>query len=75
MSGELDLSLSQMNGAWRTMCIGSAAFATQSEDGLEFVFSGLPIPFFNIAVLTDRGIRLIGWEGPPPGTLRVLISG
>jgi hypothetical protein len=56
MPDHVDLSLSPISGAWQVMSAGSPALATQSGNGIEFVFSGLPILFFNIAVLTDRDL-------------------
>jgi ribosomal protein S18 acetylase RimI-like enzyme len=56
MAGDVDLSLSQFVNAWKVMCEPSAAYRGQSRDGLEFVFSGLPIAFFNAAFATGRDL-------------------
>ena len=48
------LSVRQFTSAWRLMCSGGAQQAAASEDGLEYIFSGLPIAFFNVVVLTGR---------------------
>ena len=38
------------------MCKGAPGYTVQSGDGLECIFSGIPIPFFNVGLLTARGI-------------------
>lgn len=53
---DLDLSVRQFSGAWRVMCNPAPGRIIEAHDGIEFVFSGIPIPFFNIALLTARGI-------------------
>ena len=55
-AGDVDLSLSQFVNAWKVMCEPSAAYRGESRDGLECVFSGLPIAFFNAAFATDRDL-------------------
>lgn len=50
------LSLRQFSEAWRVMCSGSAQFTREATDGVEFTFSGVPVGFFNIALLTDDDI-------------------
>lgn len=60
MNDPLDSSLRQLLGAWEVLCAPFSGFTRESEPGLEFVFSGLSIPFFNIAVLTGRGISREG---------------
>jgi GNAT superfamily N-acetyltransferase len=49
----VDLSLRQMLGAWRIMCSSSPGMTAASEGGVDFVFSGIPIPFFNVALATE----------------------
>lgn len=53
---DLELSLQQFSGAWRLFCEGAPDGVMGSGDGIEYVFSGLPIPFFNVALLNGRGI-------------------
>jgi GNAT superfamily N-acetyltransferase len=53
---DVDLSIQQFSQAWRLMCAGARGNSLASGDGVEYVFSGCPIPFFNIALLTARGI-------------------
>lgn len=54
MSSNVDLSLQQFIDAWRLMCTGDARHVTASDKDLEYIFSGLPIAFFNVAVLTGH---------------------
>lgn len=54
MNDPVDLSLRQFQGAWELMCSPCPAFLRESGGGLEFIFSGLPIAFFNIVLVADR---------------------
>jgi ribosomal protein S18 acetylase RimI-like enzyme len=51
-----DLTTTQLSGAWRTMCEASPGYQARSENGVEYVFSGLPIAFFNVALFTARRV-------------------
>ena len=51
----VDLSLSQLCGAWHLMCDGPGQ-SLATANGIEYIFSGLPIGFFNVAVLTGQSI-------------------
>jgi GNAT superfamily N-acetyltransferase len=53
---DVDLSIRQISEAWRLMCGGAPGSSLARGEGVEYVFSGLPIPFFNVALLTARGI-------------------
>ena len=53
---DLNLSIRQISAAWRVMCDAAPGRIIEVHDGIEYVFSGLPIPFFNIALLTGGGI-------------------
>ena len=44
----LDLSLRQFSAAWRVMCNPAPGRIIEVDDGIEYVFSGIPIPFFNV---------------------------
>ncbi len=64
MQENLSLSIRQFRMAWQTMCDASPNKAGASLPGLEMLFSGLPIGFFNVGVLTDqvasdKGLRLL----------------
>jgi GNAT superfamily N-acetyltransferase len=56
MSDNLALSLQQFIDAWRVMCTRTAGHVAASEDGVEYIFSGVPIAFFNVAILTGRDL-------------------
>ena len=74
LSAELDLSLRQFRRAWQIMCDPAPGRATAADGGVEYVFSGLPIAFFNIALVTEReltaadladcGRRACAWAAP-----------
>jgi GNAT superfamily N-acetyltransferase len=51
MTNDVDLSVRQIRGAWRLMC-GEHATHHVTGDGLEYIFSGVPVSFFNMALLT-----------------------
>jgi GNAT superfamily N-acetyltransferase len=52
----VDLSFRQMLGAWRIMSAAAPRRALASEAGLECIFSGVPVPFFNVALITDARV-------------------
>ena len=56
MNDGVDLSIHQFREAWRLMCAGSPASSLAVGEGIEYIFSGLPIGFFNVALLTGRGL-------------------
>jgi GNAT superfamily N-acetyltransferase len=56
MSRMVGLSVSQFGDAWRVMCGDAPAFAETRDEGLDCVFSGLPISFFNIAVVRPNRV-------------------
>jgi ribosomal protein S18 acetylase RimI-like enzyme len=50
------MSVRQFTAAWRLMCATSVGYTATSADGIDYVFSGAPIAFFNVAILNGRGI-------------------
>jgi ribosomal protein S18 acetylase RimI-like enzyme len=50
------VSLRQFSEAWRVMCSGSPRYARHVSDTVEYTFSGVPVGFFNIALLTSRAL-------------------
>ena len=54
MNDDVDLSIRQFSGAWQLMCAGSPRYRQAATDGVEYIFSGSPIGFFNAALLTER---------------------
>lgn len=53
---DVALSLDQFLGAWRAMCEAAPAAVFDAGDGVDYLFSGLPIPFFNIALVSASGV-------------------
>jgi len=56
MNHEVDLSIRQMAESWRIMCSGAPGHAHETHDGIEYIFSGLPVAFFNLVLPTKQGI-------------------
>jgi GNAT superfamily N-acetyltransferase len=56
VSDEVGLSISHFIDAWRTMCEGAPGYAEQHVEGVHYVFSGVPIAFFNVALVTGRHV-------------------
>jgi len=52
-TSEVDLSLQQFIGAWRLMCSGGPRYSDTENGGVHYIFSGVPISFFNVAILTE----------------------
>ena len=51
----VDLSIGLFRESWRVMFADLPAASVASGDGMDYVFSGLQIAFFNIAFVTSRG--------------------
>ncbi|MBN8734424.1 MAG: GNAT family N-acetyltransferase [Acidobacteria bacterium] len=60
MSDRVALSVGQFAGAWEILCKAAPGNVLASEGGTEYRFSGMPIPFFNIAM---AGVREESAEG------------
>jgi len=68
------LSIQQFVDAWHVFCEAAPGRALDSQPGIEFVFAGVPIAFFNAAILsgsdvTTRQLRACGeqaraWADP-----------
>lgn len=56
MNDDVTLSISQMDGAWRLMCAGSPGYVAEATAGVQYIFSGVPISFFNIALVKGSGL-------------------
>ena len=56
MTDPVQLSIDQFTSAWRLMCGASSRRASASAEDVALVFSGLPIAFFNVGVVTGRGL-------------------
>ncbi len=56
MSDDVGLSISQFGDAWRLLCGANPGHVIEGQKHIDYVFSRLPIPFFNIALITARDI-------------------
>jgi GNAT superfamily N-acetyltransferase len=56
MIDDVELSIRQFSQAWQLMTAGSRGYTREARQGIEYIFSGLPIGFFNAALLTGRGV-------------------
>jgi len=63
MEDLVSLSIRQFATAWRMFCEAAPDHVVATEDGAEYIFSGLPIPFFNVAVVTGRTVSAEALRG------------
>jgi ribosomal protein S18 acetylase RimI-like enzyme len=56
MNDDAGLSISLFRDAWRLLCGASPGFLTGDDANVNYIFSGLPIPFFNVALVTADGV-------------------
>ena len=56
MNDDVPVSIRQMDGAWRLMCADGPNPAVAATEGIQFIFSGLPLSFFNLSMLTESDI-------------------
>ena len=56
MSVDVGFSISQFGDAWRLLCGASPGYVATGNGAVEYIFSGLPIPFFNVALVTGRNV-------------------
>jgi len=42
--------------AWRVMCRDAPERRVSSADGIDYIFSSLPVAFFNVAILTRPSV-------------------
>ena len=54
--GDVSLSIGMFSGAWRQICTGAPGTVISPGEGIEYIFSGIPVPFFNVGLLTARDI-------------------
>jgi GNAT superfamily N-acetyltransferase len=52
----VDLSIKHFVDAWRTMCGPARGFDEEAVGDVHYIFSGIPIPFFNVALVTGRDV-------------------
>src|SRR5215203_3824143 len=58
MNDDVTLSIRQMDGAWRLMCAQGPNPVVGTTEGVQYIFSGLPIGFFNLAILTGSNLSV-----------------
>lgn len=56
MNDDVSLSIRQMDGAWRLMCADGPNPVVAATEGIQYIFSGLPLSFFNLAMLTESDL-------------------
>src|SRR5215203_5592803 len=56
MNDDVSVSILQMGGAWRLMCAAAPRPVVADGEGIQYIFSGLPVGFFNIALLTGSDL-------------------
>jgi GNAT superfamily N-acetyltransferase len=56
MNDDVTLSIRQMDGAWRLMCAEGPKPVVATTEGIQYIFSGVPISFFNLALLTGSSL-------------------
>ena len=56
MNDDVSFSIRQIEGAWRLMCAGGPEPVAATTEGIQYIFSGVPIGFFNLALLTGSGL-------------------
>jgi GNAT superfamily N-acetyltransferase len=52
MTDPVTRSIDQLVGAWRLLCGRGPRHVLAAGEGLDYAFSGLPVPFFNLAAVT-----------------------
>ena len=56
MNDDVAFSISQFRDAWRVMCSACPGYLAGRTADVDYIFSGLPIPFFNAAIVGARDI-------------------
>lgn len=56
MSDDVGFSISQFGDAWRLMCGASPEYVAERSPRVDYIFSGLPVPFFNVGLVTGRDV-------------------
>jgi GNAT superfamily N-acetyltransferase len=52
LGDDVEFSIAQFRDAWKLLCGAADGYVFEQTAGIDYVFSGLPIPFFNAAVVT-----------------------
>jgi len=69
MTEQAALSISQFLDAWRIFGRACAGTRTEHAAGVDYIFTGLPIPFFNVAVLTAPQLSASALDSSARGAL------
>ncbi len=56
INDDVALSIRQMDGAWRLLCAEGPSPVVAATEGVQYIFSGVPISFFNLALLTGSAL-------------------
>jgi len=56
LGDDIELSIAQFREAWTLLCNRADGFAFERAAAVDYIFSGLPIPFFNAAIVTARDV-------------------
>jgi hypothetical protein len=51
---QISLSVRQFTEAWRVFCTAPPVHVATQQKGVEYIFSGLPVAFFNVVAITER---------------------
>jgi GNAT superfamily N-acetyltransferase len=70
MTDTVALSISQFLDAWRLFGRACPGSRVESAAGVDYVFTGLPIPFFNVAVLTSGQLSAAALEAAGRGAVQ-----
>src|SRR5690349_12949890 len=67
-------SRAHFRDAWRALCASIPETRIDAAEGLDFIFSGIPIAFFNVAIVNGDGVtseeldacgrRALAWAAP-----------
>jgi GNAT superfamily N-acetyltransferase len=63
MNSDVAFSIFQFRDAWRLLCGACPGYLAEGNGDVEYIFSGVPIPFFNVAVLTAGNISHDALQG------------
>jgi len=56
MNDDVTLSIRQMEGAWRLLCAEGPHPVVVATEGVQYIFSGMPLSFFNLAMVTGSDL-------------------
>jgi hypothetical protein len=75
MTNEVNLSISQFLDAWRIFGSAQAGSKVESAAGVAYIFTGLPIAFFNIAMPTLGPLSAAALEASARGAIHWAAKG